>query len=252
LYKIPAKTLFLGKNLVFVSECHSTNDLATKLCQQPDTPDGTLVITNKQIAGRGQRGNTWEAEPGLNLTFSIILKPVFLAPKDQFYLNIIISLAVHDFVKKHQRGRVAIKWPNDILLSEKKICGILIENQLHGNRFKYSIAGVGFNVNQQKFNAPEAVSLSLASNIRYNLQAVLDDLLHGFEKRYLELRKGNLNALREEYLSKLYWLQEEHTFLSGNASFTGAIQGIDDSGRLMIKSPNGIRSFDIKEVQYSK
>src|SRR5690348_13137008 len=105
----------MGHSLVFMPECHSTNGEALRLLQDnPPVAEGTVIITDNQTAGRGQRGNTWESEPGKNLTFSIILKPTFLHPKDQFKLNMCVSLALHDYLTS-QLQDVKIKWPNDMM-----------------------------------------------------------------------------------------------------------------------------------------
>src|SRR5688572_19822458 len=115
-------------------ECHSTNTLAMELCQQTNAPEGTLVITSKQTSGRGQRGNTWESIPHMNLTFSLVLRPTFLSVREQFYLNIFTSLSIRDFLAESCHIPIHIKWPNDILANDFKICGILIENQLSGDK----------------------------------------------------------------------------------------------------------------------
>ena len=115
MHKISANTLFFGKNLVFMPECHSTNSFALKLCQQsPLTADGTLVITSNQTDGRGQRGSTWQSEPGMNLTFSVIFKPTFLSVNGLFYLNVFSALAIRDYLTTKGCLEVFIKWPNDI------------------------------------------------------------------------------------------------------------------------------------------
>jgi BirA family transcriptional regulator, biotin operon repressor / biotin---[acetyl-CoA-carboxylase] ligase len=98
LYKIPAKSLFVGKNLVFLPECHSTNTYLLDLVRQNPQPEGTLVITNNQTAGRGQRSNQWHTEAGQNLTFSILLSPKFLSIRNQFLLSKAVALAVADTI----------------------------------------------------------------------------------------------------------------------------------------------------------
>ena len=232
MYKILANTLFIGKKLIFMPECHSTNSQALELCQQSHVPEGTLVITDRQTAGRGQRGNTWESHPGMNLTFSVILKPTFLAIKDQFLLSMITSLAIRDYLAAMCSDPVFIKWPNDILVKQFKICGTLIENQLMGEQFSYAVIGIGLNVNQQLFNIPMATSLSLIVGKDFDLQDVLDGLLSHLESRYLQLRQGRAQHLREDYLKHLYRFNEHYTFQSGDDQFEGKILGIDEQGRL--------------------
>ena len=251
MYKIPANTLFLGKNLIFMPECHSTNDLALKLCQQGDVGEGTLVITHHQSSGRGQRGTTWDAEPGMNLTFSLIVKPTFLDVRDQFYLSMTTALAVQDFLADHAlKSASSIKWPNDVVVGGKKICGILIENQLQGTRLQASVLGIGLNINQQNFNHPTATSLSLISQQQFDLQTELEHLLSSLEVRYLQLRQGKLDLLKTAYLSNLYWRQEKHWFSSRGNDFEGTIMGIDEVGRLQVEVRGGIQKFELKEIAY--
>jgi BirA family biotin operon repressor/biotin-[acetyl-CoA-carboxylase] ligase len=250
LYKIPATTLFLGKNLIFMPECHSTNDMGLQLCQKPFTPEGTLVITDHQTAGRGQRGASWEAEPGKNLTFTFILKPGFLAVQEQFFLNIVTSLAIRDHVVDAAPVPVKIKWPNDVLADGKKICGILIENQLQGNQFSNSIVGIGLNINQVNFGVATATSLSKITGRIHTLQDELDQLLQKLETRYLQLKQGHHAKLLEEYLEVLHWRNEKHTFQRQEKSFEGMIVGIDEVGRLRVLSEGGERVFGVKEIAY--
>ena len=151
----------MGHSLVFMPECHSTNDEASRLIQNSNVLEGTVVITGNQTAGRGQRGNAWFSEPGKNLTFSILIKPSFLSVKNQFYLNIAFSLGLFDYLKEVLKTEVKIKWPNDILVNGKKICGILIENHLQAQHIQHSIVGIGLNVNQHHHLLATATSMNL-------------------------------------------------------------------------------------------
>ncbi len=250
MYKIPANTLFTGKNLIYVPECHSTNTLALELALKPAFNEGSVIITDNQIAGRGQRGNTWEAAVGKNLTFSIVLKPVFLAIRDQFFLNIFTSLAVYDFLRIAANVMASIKWPNDILVDGKKICGILIENQIRSSQVSISVVGVGININQSEFNLNTATSLAAIKGEQFLLQVMLDCFLESFEARYLQLRQGNLAALKEEYLQQLYWRDQNRLFTSNGISFQGKITGIDEIGKLIVETENGKSVFDIKEISF--
>jgi BirA family transcriptional regulator, biotin operon repressor / biotin---[acetyl-CoA-carboxylase] ligase len=250
LYKIPATTLFLGKKLIFMPECHSTNDLMLLLCQQEPAPEGTVIITANQTAGRGQRGNVWEAEPGKNLTFSLLLKPAFLAIQKQFYLNIFVSLGIRDYLTKQSGQKVHIKWPNDILVEGKKICGILIENQIQGNSLTNSIVGIGLNVNQQLFTINSATSLLLITGTPFDLSESLDALMHFVEVRYLQLRGSKLDLLKRDYLESLFRRHEPHQFSDQHGRFEGIITGIDDIGRLTIQREQQVISYDLKEISY--
>jgi len=250
LYKIPANTLFIGKNLIFVPECHSTNDLAIDKSHEPAMPEGTVIVTDNQTAGRGQRGNTWKASPGMNLTFSVILKPTFLDLRDQFYLNIVTSLAVHDFLQTKTEAEITVKWPNDVFVNSKKICGILIENQLKGNRFTNTVIGIGLNINQQEFDSPTATSLTLVTSRVFALPEELQQLLSHLEARYLELVHGNVKKLMNRYLEVLHWHNSAHRFSSRGETFEGIIRGVDDVGRLRIEVDGDVRLFVEKEIVY--
>jgi BirA family biotin operon repressor/biotin-[acetyl-CoA-carboxylase] ligase len=252
LYKIPANTLFIGKNLVYVPECHSTNTLAAELSQKTGTLDGTVVITDRQTAGKGQRGNVWETEAGKNLTFSVILKPSFVAVRDQFNLTIMVSLAVHTILTKLLGATVKIKWPNDILVNDKKICGILIENSVSGDKIQNSIIGIGLNVNQDAFPLMTATSMKLISGKLFDANTVFAMLLEELESYYLQLRSGMVDELMNRYLSNLYWINETHVFRVNDEEMTGMIQGVDRVGRLNVKHENGYRFYDLKEISFVK
>ena len=250
MYKIPANTLFMGKNLVFVPDCPSTNTLALQMSQQSPVQEGALVITDNQTAGKGQRGNLWEAQPGQNLTFSLILKPGFLAVNKQFFLNVVICLALKDYLTEKIPRTIYIKWPNDILVHEKKISGVLIENQVQGTLISNSIVGIGLNINQKKFTHETATSLSLLSGRDLDLADELEAILSLIEGRYLQLRRGDYKPLMDEYLAALYRRHEKHTFSSDGKLFDGEILDLDEWGKLRIKVDEGVRSFGVKEVRF--
>jgi BirA family biotin operon repressor/biotin-[acetyl-CoA-carboxylase] ligase len=248
LYKISANTLFAGQQLVFVPECHSTNSLASELATKNILSEGTVIITSNQTAGRGQRGNTWETAAGMNLTFSILIKPTFLSVKSQFYLTIITSLAVADLLKEQSVTEVKIKWPNDILAGKKKICGILIENTVQQETIQQSIVGIGLNINQNNFSSPLATSMAIAANKAFDLNEALNSLLEKFEKRYLQLRSGKQADLKSEYLENLFGFDETQTFISNGKEFLGTIEGIGENGELKVSHNKTTSSFKLKEI----
>jgi len=254
LYKIPAKTLFMGKELVFMTECHSTNSFALDRCQQvPPPSDGTIIITDNQFAGRGQRGNSWNAAPGANLTFSVMVKPGFLAIADQFLLNVCTALAVADFLEHEGCRDVAVKWPNDVYIGPKKVCGILVESQIRGNHLMWSVIGIGLNINQSNFGAATATSLSLESGKSYILDECLSSLVTFIEARYLQVRQTSKDKIVKEYESRLYWANTLHQFESSDRGlFEGWIVGIDAAGRLRISIDEEETSFGTKELVFIK
>lgn len=203
------------------------------------------------MAGRGQRGSGWQSEPGKNLTLSIILKPHFLSIRDQFYLNVFASLAIRDYLLIHKCTDSSIKWPNDIFLGDKKVCGILIENQVSGSRIDSSVVGIGLNINQQAFGEVKATSLAMHKHQTFELPKELETLLPLIESRYLQLREGRLELLLRDYLESLYWINEEHTFESAKrGQFVGVIKGVDNSGQLRVAIEGSDTLFGVKELVY--
>lgn len=250
MYKIPANTLFVGQNLIFVPECHSTNSLINELNNQSDLAEGTVVITNNQTAGRGQRGNTWEAHPGLNLTFSILLRPVFMSPTDQFRLNMAISVAIGKTLGRISGVDVKLKWPNDIFVDGKKMGGILIENQLQGATISSSVVGIGLNINQKNFSYSGAISLSSVTGRDHDLGDTFREFIESIESEYLNLQGGKIASLKERYLASLFRFGEEQPFQSSGVRFIGVIQDVDNDGKLCIDAQGTSRKFAFKEVAF--
>lgn len=252
MYKIYPKTLFLGQIIQYLPSCQSTNDEASALIAHSDPAEGTLVITDNQTAGRGQRGNQWEAQAGQNLTVSAILRPVFLSASEQFWLNIALSLGIYDTLQPLLGDALRVKWPNDIYVGNQKLGGILIENILHGYNIEWSIVGMGLNINQTEFGYSTATSLQLQSPLSntYDLPGLLSRLCETLEQRYLQLRSGQRDTLKINYLQILYRYQEEHPFESEGQVFRGTIVGVDATGRLAIATDGQVRYFGFKEVSF--
>jgi BirA family biotin operon repressor/biotin-[acetyl-CoA-carboxylase] ligase len=250
LHKIPANTLFIGQKLIYVPECHSTNTLLNELNEKSDLPEGAVLITDNQTAGRGQRGNSWEAEAGKNLTFSILLKPKFLEPRNQFQLNMMVSIALAEAIGSVTNLDIKVKWPNDLFTGDKKVGGILIENQLLGSSLSSSIIGIGVNVNQEQFNNPGAASLLNITNKMYSLEVIFLNILESIERAYLELRSARPGDLRERYLNSLYRYHRPHQFTSNGEKFTGTIRDVDENGQLCVETDEGIKVFAFKQIGF--
>lgn len=249
MYKIPENTVLIGKKIISLPQCESTN---TVLVQQAEKLDeGAVLITENQTKGRGQAGNTWLAEAGANLTFSILLKPVFLEPSRQFFLNMAVGLAVADALAAVSGLNPMVKWPNDVLLNDRKVCGILIENQIHGPKLAQSVVGIGLNVNQKTFDWPWATSLCLMAGQYFNRTEVFEKVLQHLDFRYQGLMSNHWAGLSRDYHQKLYRRGAEHDFLDMHGdSFRGTISGVDEIGRLCIDTHSGQRKFNFKEVRF--
>ncbi|MCU0340187.1 MAG: biotin--[acetyl-CoA-carboxylase] ligase [Spirosomaceae bacterium] len=250
MYKIQPKTLFVGKKIIYLPSCQSTNDEAAELLRCGQAHEGAVVITDYQTAGRGQRGNTWLAQAGENLTLSLVLKPRFLLAQAQFSLNIAVSLGVHDFLETYLGDEVSIKWPNDIYAKNRKLGGILIENTLQNNRLESAVVGMGLNINQLTFENPQATSLRLLTQQEYDLEKLLPQLLEALEKNYLLLRNGHQATLKQRYLQRLFRYQEPHRFKKNEEEFEGMIVGVSPTGLLAVQIENRLEYFDFKEISY--
>lgn len=249
--KIQPKTLFVGKNLVFLPSCHSTNDIANEIIQNKEFIDGTVILTDHQTAGKGQRGNTWESISGENLLMSVVLKTSFVAIDSQFDLSIAVAVSVIEALKAFGITHLAIKWPNDIFLNNKKIGGILIENSILGQKMSHSIVGIGINVHQTTFENKRASSLLLEypeSNLERTKIAEL--VCEFLERNLLSLKENKAAELREKYLSSLFGIGDLRTFKTAEETFEGQILGVTENGLLKIISQNKEKYYNIKEIEY--
>jgi len=240
----------MGQRLVFVPECQSTNSLMLDLTSKSPLPEGTVVITSNQYAGRGQRGNTWQATAGMNLTFTALLRPTFLPIRQQFALTMAASLAVFDYLESKGLAEVKIKWPNDILVGKGKICGMLIENSIQGGSINQSIVGIGLNIYQIEFSFATATSLAILTQTNFDLNEQWNLLLEKLEKRYLQLRAGKQKELREEYLKNLLAINRKQKFNSNGSAFEGTIKSVSDGGELIVDVDGDEKSFSMKEISF--
>jgi BirA family biotin operon repressor/biotin-[acetyl-CoA-carboxylase] ligase len=236
-----------------LTETGSTNQYALELLSKETLPEGTVIITNKQTAGKGVDGSEWESEEGKNLTFSIIIYPYYINADLQFYLNKAISLGVYQLVTSKLGDGVSIKWPNDIYFKQGKIAGMLIQNGIQGSKFSYCVAGIGLNVNQVVFSvkAENAVSLKMISGIDYDLDNLLKDLYTGIWY-YLDLLKsGQLRELDLEYLKALFRFNEPADYIIKGKLIRAKISGVGRMGHLILEiSPGKTMECDLKEVEF--
>jgi BirA family biotin operon repressor/biotin-[acetyl-CoA-carboxylase] ligase len=250
---ISPQTLFTGRQLIWLPECPSTNSEAQALLVQNRASEGCTVITGFQSQGRGQRGNQWHVAPGENLTLSVVWHPTFLTASQQFLLSQAVALGVHDWAQAllGPDPKLKVKWPNDLYFGNQKFGGILIENSLSGLKIQHSIVGIGLNINQQQFPMPTATSLSQLTGRAYALDTLAARLLESLERRYLQLRAGQLGTLRADYLRALYRYQETHLFEIEGQHVEGQIVGVEEDGRLAVALGNKeLRRFGMQEIRY--
>lgn len=250
-------TGFIGKVYHRFDQLASTNDYAAELLAKSKPPEGTVVQAASQSAGRGQYGSHWHSAPGQNLTLSVIFYPSWLPIDAQFRLNEAVALAVFDTLDslpgRPQTALLRIKWPNDIWLGPLKTAGILLQNSLKGRSLDSTIAGIGLNVNQLEFppEAPRAISLAQEWGHTFDLDALAHQLFACLERRYLQLKSGQTDALRADYHQRLLGWKTTRSFRRPDGSvFSGEIQGVAEDGQLMVQTARGTEMFGLKEIQF--
>lgn len=241
-------------SIIELDSCASTN---AELAAMPDAADGTVVATRSQTAGRGQRGNSWEAELGKNLTFSQLIRPTHWHASRQFEISMLVALAVADtldsvFADAGCVARTKVKWPNDIYVDDSKICGILIENRLCGSMIESSIAGIGIDVNQRVFtsDAPNPISVIHFTEREEPLRPLLEKVCTAIaEDCRAYFAAPDAEALRRSFMSRLYRGDgREYLFREpGGEPFAAAITDIALTGHLSLS--NG-RTYAFKEIAY--
>ncbi|MEM6642817.1 MAG: biotin--[acetyl-CoA-carboxylase] ligase [Bacteroidota bacterium] len=251
MHKIFAKPTFLGKKVIYLPTCHSTNEELQARSKVEQLPEGTVVYAGHQTGGKGQRGNKWQDEPGQNVLFSLLLRPSGLSVRKQHFLNLITGLAVIMVLKDHLDQKfLKLKWPNDLYFQSRKMGGVLIENTVKAQKIESTIIGVGLNLNQVQ-NLPEnATSMSLESRVTYDLDLVIGDVLSAVEFWYLRLRRSKYDQIIAAYHKALYWKDEPHIFKNREKYFSGVIRGIDSFGRLIVAIDEEQFTFEIKEIQF--
>lgn len=244
--------MIIGSKKIFVEKLSSTNSHATWLLRKSKVQEGTVIYTGFQTAGRGQGTNTWESEAGKNLLFSIILYPNSIRTEQQFVISKIISLGIKDYLDKSVKD-VSIKWPNDIYVSNDKIAGILIENAIIRNDVEHSVAGIGININQERFihGAPNPTSLKIITGRQHNPEDCLTEILKALDKRYRQLPYDRKSNIDRDYISSLYRNNQWTEFRDSRGIFEGKIIDVTDSGRLQIEDRKSrIYEYDHKEVDF--
>ena len=214
--------------------------------------DQTVVVAENQISGRGQIGNGWVSKKGESLTFSIFKEFDEFIAERQFMISMAVSLGIIEALKILNVPKISIKWPNDILSANKKIGGILIENVLEGSYVKYSVIGVGMNVNETIFpNLPQASSLKLETGIGFDLEEVLQIILRSIFNELKNLPNMDFSEMKQRYQKKLFRRDEISVFENPEGfRFNGIIKGVSEIGELLIETENvGLQKFYLKDIK---
>ncbi|MBZ4652757.1 MAG: birA [Peptococcaceae bacterium] len=250
--KIGLATEILGRELYVFEQVNSTNDLAKKKAAE-GASHGTVVVADQQLSGRGRLGRPWASPPGTGLWFSVVLRPPlkpFLAPQLIFVSAVAVCRAIRDYTGLP----VTIKWPNDILFSGKKVCGILTELSAEIDIINYVVVGIGINVNQEMADFPpelqeKAISLAVAGNTTYNRVGLLKAILKELEKEYEIYLTEGFPAVLKHWRSLTSTLGQEVMVSSTEESFSGIAEDINEEGCLVVRTKEGkLRSVMVGDV----
>ena len=244
--------IFPNSQIIRIPQTTSTNCYLQELSKVEKLAEGTVVITDHQTQGRGQSGNSWESEPGANLTFSMVLYPVSVKASGQFILSKAISLAIYDFFSIFISSGVSFKWPNDVYVGEQKISGILIENFVEGDYLTKTIVGIGMNINQKQFlsDAPNPVSLWQLTKNTYPLENCLQTICTHIADRYRMITE-DAKKLNYDYLQNLYRFGKLCRYSADGTSFDATITGVNHYGMLEMITVTGERKvFGFKEITF--
>ena len=223
-------------------------------CKNPCYAHGDAVVAVEQTAGRGQRGNTWSSKAGENLTFSLVWEADFLAAREQFLLSEAVALALVDTLAGYGI-EATIKWPNDIYVGHKKICGILIEHDLGiAGRLARTIVGIGLNVNQTEWDEsiPNPTSIALLTGERRGPNDVFGDLYEALERRFEQLKNAP-DSVQTDHLARLYRLNKPSTYaLPDGKQFRGTIRDVRPTGELIVEHEDGgfVKPYLFKEIEF--
>ena len=243
--------------MIHLNETDSTNRYLQQLCQEAGNnkvEEFTTICADYQTAGKGQRGNSWEAAKGANLLFSFVCYPTFVPIRQQFVLSQLISLGIKETLDEYCSD-ISIKWPNDIYWKEKKICGILIENDLQGNSIGRCISGIGLNINQEVFlsDAPNPISLKQITGKHYQRETILEKVMQRIEQSYQKLKEDSAYAseLATRYAASLFRREGFHCYQDKDGLFNARLVRVEADGRfVLMDEANQERSYLFKEVQY--
>ncbi len=244
------KTKWIGSSIVYLDVTDSTNIQAKRLAEE-GAPHGTLVVAGRQQSGRGRRGKAWESPAHDGIFMTLLLRPAFL-PQQASMLTIVAAIAVAKAVRTALRLPATVKWPNDILLNEKKICGILTELSTEIDSINHIVIGVGINVSNQRFPdgiADIATSILLESGKNIHRASLIEAVWEQFESYYDAFcAAGDLSPLLEEYNSFLINRDRQVCILDPSHPFTGTAKGIARTGELIVETEGETRLVSSGEV----
>ncbi len=242
--------LFRDRAVIRLDTVDSTNNYAANLVRLSQPPEGTVITAQHQTAGKGQRHAQWESLNGENLLCSIVLYPKFIQAVNQFALSQIVALSIHELLETQLKMEVWIKWPNDMIVRNKKIAGVLIENSWMESRMNSCIAGIGINLNQLTFENNNAISMRQLTGTVWDVDDCLLKFIDLLEKFYLKLKSGNFSEINVLYHNHLFRKDTLSKFIFEDQEIEATIVGVDVHGRLKLNLISGENLLcNLKEIK---
>ncbi len=241
----------IGYPLVKLNLVDSTNNYAMQQIRNGTAIHGTAYFAHEQTAGKGQRNKQWLSAKDQNIILSVLIETNMLLLSQQFYLNVVSALAAFYLFNNYSTNNFKIKWPNDIYWQDRKTGGILIENIISGNKWKYAVIGFGLNINQTAFDIilKNPASLKQITNKSYDVIKLAEELCAILQVKFNQLLNKNLDELLNEYNQHLYKKNELVKFKKGSEQFNGCIIKVDNCGRLIIKTTHE-EVFEFGDVEW--
>ena len=246
---MPALNL-IGTPFIELLTVESTNNYAMAMARAAMTQHGTAVFTHEQTKGKGQRNKIWASQKDMNIAMSVVVEPEWIAPSEIFLLSMMTAVAVREFIRQYTFDDVKIKWANDIYWRDRKAAGILIENLWQGNECRFSIVGIGININQTHFETLNVKAVSLKQITGKNFEPVVlaKQLCKILEEKY-QLLQTSSKTIIEQYKSHLYKLNETVRFKKQNRVFDATIKDVNINGELIVQHATE-EKFSVGEVEW--
>lgn len=239
---------FVGQKIIHLESVESTNPYLLNEFKNGRVSSGTVLHADIQTKGRGQRMKEWHSEPFANLMLSIAADLNLWKIQNIISLNHIVAVSIQEFLKRYVND-VKVKWPNDIMVNDKKMVGILIENQLSSSQ-RRSVIGIGVNINQQEFNAPRATSLSLETGKFFKIQELIFELIAVLNKNLNDFQQKGEAYYFQLFNENLWKLNETHPFIIDDKTIEGQIVSSDLEGQLQVSLNGEIVDFSNGQVKY--
>jgi BirA family biotin operon repressor/biotin-[acetyl-CoA-carboxylase] ligase len=230
----------LGKDIRYYDQINSTNEMAKTLARE-GASEGTVVIADRQLSGKGRLGKHWDSPSGTGIWMSIILKPDIM-PVQASQLTLLAGLSVCEAVNKVTGLESRIKWPNDVVVNRKKVCGILTEMSAELDGINYIIVGIGINVNTKEFTEElsHATSLSLEGGKDYMRRYIIKEILEVFEEDYMVYKKErNIKHFLQRYKDNCITLNGDVKIITHQREYTAYAKDIAKDGSLIVTDEQG-------------